>query len=46
MELVFWGFLGMGVCLIGLVLFDYSLVLIFIVIIIMGFFVVMVGVFM
>lgn len=43
-ELALWGSLGMGVCLVGLALFDNSLLLTFITITVMGFFAALVGV--
>lgn len=43
-ELALWGSVGMGGCLVGLALFDNSLVLTFITITIMGFFAALVGV--
>lgn len=43
-ELALWGSLGMGVCLVGLALFDHNLILTFVTITVMGFFAALVGV--
>ena len=43
-ELALWGSLGMGVCLVGLALFEHNLVLTFLTITVMGFFAALVGV--